>query len=261
MSAAPDALIAELFQRFDALALRSFRSIRAEMKKDGTTVTAVDREVSRVVTAALKAHTPEYGVISEEEAEAHLPTARWQWVVDPLDGTASFARGYPVWGLGIGLMEGDRPAEGYLRFPALDESYAFDGERLRFNGRPVPPLEPPAVGDTHNYLLDSSLHKRFQSFAPLREVKLRVFGSALYHLASLALGRAEAVICGRVHLWDLAAALPMTRAQGLVERYVDGSAFDLVEVLRAETYRVRLPLVLATPERIDRIVADLQPVL
>jgi hypothetical protein len=64
-----------------------------------------------------------------------------------------------------------------------------------------------------------------------------------------------------VHLWDLAAALPMTRAQGLVERYVDGSAFDLVEVLRAETYRLRLPLVLATPERIDRIVADLQPVL
>ena len=103
--------------------------------------------------------------------------------------------------------------------------------------------------------------KCFQSFAPLGEVKLRVFGSNLYHMASLAMGRAEAMICGRVYLWDLAAALPMTRARGFSERYVDGRPFDLGEVLRAANRRVAAPLVLATPQRIEEIVALLRPVL
>jgi len=253
--------MAELFRRYDAASLGAFRRIQAETKADGTTVTAVDRDTSRLVVEALQAHTPDFGVISEEEAQAFLPQARWKWVVDPLDGTASFARGYPVWGLGIGLLEGDQARQGYLRFPALDETYTFDGVQFAFNGRPVAPLREPDVQDTHNYLIDSSLHRWLQSFAPLRHVKLRVFGSALYHLVSLAMGRAEAMICGRIHLWDLAAALPMTRAQGFTERYVDGSAFDLGEVVRAEGYRVRMPLVFSTPERIDDILARLQSVM
>lgn len=254
-------LIADLFGRYDTLALASFRSIQAEAKADGTTVTAVDRDVSRLVTDALKAHTPDFGVLSEEEAEPYLPQARWQWIVDPLDGTASFARGYPVWGLGIGLLEDHVPRQGYLRFPAVQETYAFDGERFTFNGHPVAPLEPARVGDTHNFLIDSSLHKRLQTFAPLRDVKLRVFGSALYHLASLAMGRAEAMICGRVHLWDLAGALAMSRAQGLVERYVDGGALDLHEVALAKGYRLRAPLVLTTPDRLDAILSQLKAAL
>lgn len=254
-------LIADLFRQYDALALGAFRSIRAEAKADGTTVTAVDREASRLVSGALRRLTPEHGVISEEEAEPYRPDARWQWVIDPLDGTASFARGYPVWGLGIGLLEGDQPRQGYLRFPVVDESYTLDGRGLRFNGAPAAPLEPDALRDTRNLLLDSSLHKRLQSFAPLRDYKLRVFGSNLYHMVSLAMGRAEAMMCGRVFLWDLAGALPITRARGITERYVDGSAFDLGDVLRSDTRRIRLPLILGTPERIDTLLALLKPVL
>jgi len=261
LPAAHAELIARLFRQYDALALGAFRDIRAETKVDGTTVTRVDREASHLVSEALKAHTPDFGVLSEEEAQPYRPEARWQWVIDPLDGTASFARGYPVWGLGIGLLEEDRPRQGFLRFPALDETYACDGDALTFNGRPLAPLEPDALGDTRNFLLDSSLHKRIQSFAPLRDFKLRVFGSNLYHMVSLAMGRAEAMICGRVYLWDLAAALPMTRARGFTERYVDGRPFDLGEVLRAPNHRVGAPLILSTPERIDEIVAALKPVL
>jgi fructose-1,6-bisphosphatase/inositol monophosphatase family enzyme len=254
------ALIADLFRRYDELALGAYRRVRAEVKADGTTVTAVDREASRMVGEALRAHTPDWGLLSEEEAQPYRPEAQRQWVVDPLDGTASFARGYPVWGLGIGLLEGEQPREGYLRFPALDETYAWDGARFTFNGAPAPSEAEP-LGDTRNCLLDSSLHRRLQSFAPLRDYKLRVFGSALYHLVSLAMGRAEAVLCGRVYLWDIAAALPMTRARGFVERYADGRPFELGAVLRAPNRRVLAPLLLGSAERVDALVAALQPVL
>lgn len=261
MPAAHAELIGRLFQQYDALALGAFRSIRAEAKADGTTVTHVDRDVSRLVTEALRAHTPEFGIISEEEAQPYRPGARCQWIVDPLDGTASFARGYPVWGLGIGLMEGESPSQGYLRFPVLDETYVCDGDRMTFNGQPLAPLEADELRDTRNFLLDSSLHKRIQSFAQLRDYKLRIFGSNLYHMVSLAMGRSEAMICGRVYLWDMAAALPLTRARGFVERYVDGRPFDVGEVLRSSNHRCVAPLIIATPQRIDEIAALVKPAL
>ncbi len=254
-------VVDELFRRYDRLALAAFRDIAAESKPDGSTITRVDREVSRVVLSTLKAHTPEFGILSEEEPEAYRPEAPWQWVVDPLDGTASFARGYPVWGLGIGLMHRGAPHAGYIHFPVLGETFACDGAGLHFNGRPLAPPGPPLVRDTENLLFDSTLHRQFASLAALHHYKLRIFGSNLYHMAALATGRAEAMICGRVYLWDLAAGLPMTRFRGFTERYADGSAFDLGELTRANRYRVRLPLVIGPPERVETIVDGLRRAL
>lgn len=255
------AVIDSLFRCYDELSLAAFRTIRAEAKADGTTITRVDREVSRIVIEALKQHTPQYGIISEEEPAPYRPEADWQWVIDPLDGTAAFARGYPVWGLGIGLMRRWEPLEGYVHFPVLSESYGFDGRTLCLNGQPAPPIEKDSLPDTRNYLIDSSLHKRISTFATFKDAKLRVFGSNLFHMVSLAMGRAEAMICGRVYLWDLAAALPMTRARGFTERYVDGSPFRLDEINREANFRIRAPLILSTPARIEVLVGALRPVL
>ncbi|MEO6929427.1 MAG: inositol monophosphatase family protein, partial [Casimicrobiaceae bacterium] len=98
--------VRELFAEYDGITLPLHGVIEAEDKKDGSSVTRADREASAHVLRRLNAYTPDYGVISEEEAVSYLPDARWQWAVDPLDGTASFARGLPVWGLGMGLLEG-----------------------------------------------------------------------------------------------------------------------------------------------------------
>ncbi|MCH8074435.1 MAG: hypothetical protein IIC13_16745 [SAR324 cluster bacterium] len=256
-------VIRSIFRTYDEAALSAFRQVstEAEAKADGTAVTRLDREASQLVLETLSAHTPQYGVISEEESEPILPGAEWRWVIDPLDGTASFARGFPVWGLGIGLMRGGEPMEGFLRFPALNETYACAGGLFTFNGSPVRPPASPPLPDTRHYLVDSSLHKWLSSYDPFSGTKLRAFGSNLYHMACLALGRAEAMICGRVYLWDLAPALPMTRAAGLVERYVDGGTFDLGELGAHNGFRIRGPLVIAPPETLESLVRDLHSVL
>lgn len=250
-----------IFRAYDEAALGAFRRVSAEAKADGTAVTRLDREASRMVSEALTAHTPDHDIVSEEDSEPLLTGADWRWVIDPLDGTASFARGYPVWGLGIGLMQGGEPREGYLRFPALDESYACAGGVITFNGSKTRPPASPPLPDTRHYLVDSSLHKWLASHDALSAHKLRSFGSTLYHMACLALGRAEAMICGRVYLWDLAAALPMTRAAGLVERHVDGGIFDPGELGPHNGFRIRAPLVIAPPDPMERLVRDLQSAL
>lgn len=250
--------VRSIFGAYDEAALGAFRHIAVEAKADGTAVTRLDRDASRMVSEALSAHTPHHDIISEEDSHPRLTGAEWRWVIDPLDGTAAFARGYPAWGLGIGLMQGGEPMEGFLRFPALDETYACAGGLFIFNGLEVLPSSTTPLPDTLHYLVDSSLHKWLASYEPLAGHKLRSFGSNLYHMACLAMGRAEAMICGRVCLWDLAPALPMTRAAGLVERFVDGETFELGEIGAHNGFRIRAPLVIAPPEPMEKLVRELQ---
>lgn len=254
------AFMEQVFTAYRERTLHAFRhQVVAEAKADGTAVTAVDRETSAMVLAQLKAHTPDYGIVSEEEAEPWHPDAEWRWVVDPIDGTASFTRGYPVWGLGIGLMQGHEPREGYLCFPALGETYTYDGREARLNGEIVRLQPASGLADTENYLVDSSLHKHFGGYEAFRHVKLRVFGSSLYHMVCVAMGRAEAMVGGRNSLWDIAAALPLTRACGLRECYADGSALDLAGITAAQRFRLRMPFIVAPESRLDSLVSALRP--
>ena len=97
--------IEPLLAEFRARALAGFRNLDSEAKADGSAVTALDRDVSELVKDSLRANFPQAGFISEEEAAPYLPDAEFQWVLDPIDGTAGFVRGYPTWGLGLGLMQ------------------------------------------------------------------------------------------------------------------------------------------------------------
>ena len=161
-----DRFFAELFRDYDAVTVPIHGRIAAQDKSDGSSVTAADRDASALALRRLKEHTPEYGVISEEEAEPYLPTAEWKWAMDPLDGTAAFARGLPVWGIGLGLIQHDQPREGYLRFPVVGETYAFrDGAGL-FNGSPMVPPSLPIAADCRNVMI-TAIH----SYVDVRRVE------------------------------------------------------------------------------------------
>jgi fructose-1,6-bisphosphatase/inositol monophosphatase family enzyme len=128
----------ELFREYAAITVPLHGAVEADDKADGSSVTRADREASAHVLKRLNRYTPDFGVISEEEAVSYLPGARWQWAVDPLDGTASFARGLPVWGLGMGLLDGAVPTAGYLHFPTVRQTFTFENGAAQLNGAPIP---------------------------------------------------------------------------------------------------------------------------
>lgn len=246
----------ELFRRYDEVTLPVHGRIAAHDKADGSSVTEADRVASRLVLEALKAHTPEYGVISEED-EPYRAGAKSRWAVDPLDGTAVFARGLPVWGVGIGLLHDAQPREGYLHFPLLGESYAFRGDIATRNGNPIEPALNPVSADCRNIMI-TAIH----AYIDVRRVvglRLHNFGSNLYHMMALATGRCEAIITGPCYLWDLAPALPFTRALGHVERFLDGSMLDLGAMLsrRDFGFPVRQPLIVGPPTLVAELVERL----
>lgn len=250
--------IEPLLRDYDAMALAAFGKVAGEVKADGTTVTALDRNASAMVMERLRKATPAFGIVSEEEAEPHQMDAPDKWVIDPLDGTASFARGYPIWGLGVGLLRGSEPVEGYLRFSALGETLTYDGEHMLWNGQPFARRQEPVTADTHNALIGSSLHNEIP-YERISGYKLRNYGSNLYHLVSLALGRADVLISPRCYLWDYAAALPFTRAVGMIEVYLDGRPFDLGALLRpGAKFRTDGPVVIGPPREVENLLSKLK---
>ena len=106
-----DAADAQSLPRFDAA------DLRVSLKADSSHVTDADLAVERAIRDALATERPDDGIFGEEFG-AQGDTTR-QWIIDPIDGTANFLRGVPVWGTMIALAIDGVPRVGVVSAPAL----------------------------------------------------------------------------------------------------------------------------------------------
>ena len=90
-------------------------------KPNRTPVTDADQAVERAIRALLAERRPADGVLGEEFG-AEGPTAR-QWIIDPIDGTAGFLRGIPIWATLISLAVDGVPVVGVVSAPALGKRW------------------------------------------------------------------------------------------------------------------------------------------
>jgi histidinol-phosphatase len=106
-----DAADAQSLPRFDAA------DLRVSLKADASHVTDADLAVERAIRDLLATERPDDGIFGEEFG-AEGSTLR-QWIIDPIDGTANFLRGAPVWGTMIALAVDGVPRVGVVSAPAL----------------------------------------------------------------------------------------------------------------------------------------------
>ena len=120
-------LALDLAARADTVSNGRFRAmdLAVTTKPDRTPVTDADREVERVIRAGLAAARPNDGVLGEElgTTEGTGTGARRQWIIDPIDGTANFLRGNPIWGTLIALAVEGVPVVGVVSSPALGQRW------------------------------------------------------------------------------------------------------------------------------------------
>lgn len=249
------ALFADIFAAYDHLVQQTAAHVAPTEKADGTAVTQLDVAANTMVVDTLQRVFPDMGVISEEVREGVRPGAAQQWVLDPVDGTASFSRGFPVWGLGVGLMAGHEALEGYLHFPALGESLMYAEGTLHLNGAPHKSPQGPLFHDILNVLAPSQANHHLH-MERLHGYKPRNYGSTLYHLACLALGRTDGVIVRGCYLWDIVPALALVRGAGCEAVYLDGAPFSLADIqpLRAD---FREPVLFGLPRHTRAIIEEL----
>jgi histidinol-phosphatase len=122
----------ELVQRIgkaaDRVSMARFLSqdLVIETKPDSTPVTDADKATEKCIREILEAERPEDGILGEEFG-ADITGKKRYWVIDPIDGTKSFLRGFPVWSTLIALIEveGDNHevVVGFVSSPALARTW------------------------------------------------------------------------------------------------------------------------------------------
>lgn len=105
-----------------------------DLKADASPVTVADRRAEEVMRDLITREFPDHGILGEEFGE-HLPGARYQWVLDPIDGTKAFVSGTYLFGTLIALLKDGRPALGIIHQPVIGDMLVGNGEEAWLNGR------------------------------------------------------------------------------------------------------------------------------
>src|SRR5215468_8731032 len=104
-----------------------FKNCTVNWKPDGSEVTEADRRAEEVMRDLISKHSSA-AVLGEEYGGSPGDPMKPLWVLDPIDGTASFAVGLPVFGTLIGYVENGEPQAGVIHMPAMRETvYAASG--------------------------------------------------------------------------------------------------------------------------------------
>lgn len=132
------ALAVELADAASTIAMRYYRSgLSAENKADDSPVTIADREAEAAMRSLINERFPDHGILGEEHGNESLD-ARYVWVLDPIDGTVSFASGYPTFGTLVALLEDGVPIIGIIDASALNDRWVgARGRPTTLNGMPV----------------------------------------------------------------------------------------------------------------------------
>jgi histidinol-phosphatase len=104
-----------------AITLERFEKVAVEFKNDGSEVTEADRAAEEHIRAAIADAFPDHGILGEEGARAPSK-GEYRWIIDPIDGTRSFASGVPLYGVLLALEHRGTAIVGCAHFPALGDT-------------------------------------------------------------------------------------------------------------------------------------------
>ncbi len=196
-------------------------------------VTEADRAAERAMRRALEKRWPEHGLIGEELGSAG-ESARFRWVVDPIDGTRAFIMGSPLWGTLIGLLDGQEPVLGLMDQPFTGERFwsgartahlrTGSGKPHRLRTRPCAHLSEATLTTTHPDLFAGG--READAFARLAQrVRMTRFGGDCYGYCLLAAGFVDVVVEAGLKAHDIVALIPIIeRAGGRITTWEGGPA-------------------------------------
>lgn len=223
----------EAARRAGEIILRYYHGeFAVELKPDQTPVTVADREAEEVIRSILLGRFPEHGFTGEETG-AFATDAEYRWLVDPLDGTKGFVRGYPFFSTQIALMQGDELVLGVSLAPVFNETaWAEKGQGAWLNGEQihvssVDRLEDATVslGNVGTVAQDPAGWPRLGRILA-QSNRTRGYGD-FYHYHLLAAGKIDVVIESDVNILDVAALSVIVREAGGVFTDLQGRPVGL----------------------------------
>jgi myo-inositol-1(or 4)-monophosphatase len=204
--------------------------VRPDYKADDTPVTAADRAAEEFIRAEIEKRYPGHAILGEEFGEnviasrwssspepmdvpveigprAHEDQTAFRWILDPIDGTKSFLRGVPLYGVLIGLEIEGVIKVGAAYFPGTDEMLcAAEGLGAWWNGRRARVSE---IGSFERAFICYTNVRNMEKYgrgAAWERINAAAYASRgwsdAYGYLCVATGRAEAMLDPVMNIWD-----------------------------------------------------------
>jgi myo-inositol-1(or 4)-monophosphatase len=200
---------------------KTFSIDKIEYKGLNDLVSYVDKTAEGIIVAGLEKVLPEAGFVTEEQTKTNI-AERYNWIIDPLDGTTNFIHGVPSYSVSIALKEYDELVLGVVYEINLDECfYAWKGSPAYLNGTVIKVSKAPKIADSliatgFPYYDFTKQPQYIELFTYLMKNShgLRRLGSAAVDLVYTACGRFDAFYEYNLNAWDVAAGIVIVRQAG-----------------------------------------------
>lgn len=184
-------------------------------------VTQIDKEAERLLVDGLSLILPEAGYIAEEDTSTKVGD-RFDWIIDPLDGTTNFIHGVIPFCISIALKDKDELVLGVIYDPLQKECfYAWNSGGAWLNGNPIKvssklKLNESLIATGFPYTDFSLIDEYMNSLRDFmtKTHGVRRLGSAAMDLAYVACGRFEAFYEYHLKPWDVAAGTVLIKEAG-----------------------------------------------
>ncbi len=188
-----------------------------EIKPDSSYVTDTDKAIERDLRAMIARVYPGHGILGEEYGPENAE-AEHVWSLDPIDGTAAFVAGLPVFGTLIALLHGGRPVVGIIDHLVTDDRWI--GARGRPTTRNGAVIRTRRCALLARAMLSASNPDFFAPeerprFERLRAAtQWRIYGGSCYSYGLLASGRTDVAIDTGLSIHDYAPYAPILEGAG-----------------------------------------------
>lgn len=226
------------------------RRSELDIERKGTQdlVSEADRACEDMIVGALKGLFPQDGFLGEERGRQN-GGAKAIWIIDPIDGTANFLRGIPLWCVSLGLLAGDDFVIGIIYNPISEELYAArQGKGATLNGNPIKVSDVGDLGEARlgigfSYRHSAAAHGAAITSLLDAQCEYSRLGSGALGLALTADGRLDGYFEAHINAWDVAAGLCLVKeAGGRVNDFLGKDGLAKGNAVLASTPRLYAPL-------------------
>ncbi len=214
------ALAVELADAASLIATRYYRANPGvENKADDSPVTIADREAEATMRAMINERFPDHGILGEEHGNEALDS-RYVWVLDPIDGTISFASGYPTFGTLVALLEDGVPIIGIIDASALKDRWVGGrGRPTTLNGVPVntrhcPVLDGAWSASSSPLMFDEGAQRDAYTRLATYFGRRQIFSGNCVAAGLLASGHIDVMVESNNGIYDFMALVPVVEGAG-----------------------------------------------
>lgn len=218
------------------IAKKYFRQNFGEKTKlDDTPVTLADKEIETIIRSEIEKRFPSHGIIGEELTDIKTD-ADYKWIIDPIDGTASFIIGRPIFGTLICLSYKNKPLIGMINQPIIGERWVGVAKQYsKFNGQNIKSRNCQNIANavlctTSSFFFKGKELDIFTNIASKTKYQSQgwvIYGGDCYLYGLLALGFIDIIIETGLSNYDYMALIPILEEAGGTISDWEGKNLDL----------------------------------